>query len=425
MASYSNQENHELTRRAFINKAGYATLGLGSLGVLLAACGSDAISTTVATTSTAAARQLQLRTMGIGTTVLDSVLTEFQTKTGIPATGTQTGFGDMVPQWIQGGYRDQWDVMEAQGAQIAPLVAAGTLQPIKVADITHWNDLLEVFRVPGAAGQDGDGHPFTQIYTKAARDSGRLDEVWVVPTVWNGDTIGYRTDLIDEKLTSYGALWDPKYQGKVALFNSSLRAPMEVLATFVTAGEYQTEGTIGNPSKADVDFAIDFLIERKAEGQFRLLWDDFGAAIELLDTGEVSLMNAWEPIVREVAARGKPAVYATVKEGYNMWFHGIVLSAESQNYDAAVEYANFWHEGFAPAVVANQGYITPTPSVAQSALKGADSPIEGVNAWDYWYDGKGRDRGSVNDIASSAAWWWQFPDESEYLNSRWQDFVAS
>ena len=108
-----------------------------------------------------------------------------------------------------------------------------------------------------------------------------------------------------------------------------------------------------------------------------------------------------------------------------MWFHGIVLSSESPNYDAAVEYANFWHEGFAPAQVANQGYITPTPSVAQSALAGAESPVEGVNAWDYWYDGGGRDRGSVDDIASNAAWWWQFPDESEYLESRWQDFVAS
>ncbi|MXZ65953.1 MAG: ATP-binding cassette domain-containing protein [Acidimicrobiaceae bacterium] len=131
------------------------------------------------------------------------------------------------------------------------------------------------------------------------------------------------------------------------------------------------------------------------------------------------------PIVREVAARGKPAVYGTIKEGYNMWFHGIVLSAESPNYDAAVAYANFWHEGFAPAEVANQGYMTPTPSVAQPALEGADSPDAGVNAWDYWYNGGGRDRGSVDDIASKAAWWWQFPDESEYLESRWQDFVAA
>ena len=307
MKDKEGQQSPEISRRRFINNAGYATLGLGSLSALLAACGDDDSAEPAATTTTAAsaAQQLQLRTMGIGTTVLDPVLNEFEATSGIPATGTQLGFGEMVPQWIQGGYRDQWDVMEAQGAQIAPLVEAGTLQPIKVADITHWNDLLEVFRVPGAAGQDGDGHPFTQIYTQEARDSGALDEVWVVPTVWNGDSIGYRTDLIDEELTSYAALWDPKYQGNVALFNSSLRAPMEVLATFVTAGEYQTEGTIGNPSQADVDFAIDFLIERKSEGQFRLLWDDFGQAIELLDTGEVSLMNAWEPIVREVAARGE------------------------------------------------------------------------------------------------------------------------
>lgn len=425
----------ELDRRQFLRMT-----ATGLSGLIIVSCGTadqavddpaaspaagDEPDTGAEPTAAATTPTLSLHTMGIGTTVLDPVLQQFEAETGIPTQGTQLAFGDMVPQWTQGGYETQWDTIEAQGAQIDPLVAAETLQPIKVADITHWDQLLPVFTEEGAEGQDGDGHPFTQIYTQAAIDSGDLDEVWVVPTVWNGDSIGYRTDLIDEELTSYSSLWDPKFRGQVALFNSPLRAPMEVLATLSRAGEYQVQGTIGNPTRDDIDVAIEFLLERKRDGQFRLLWDDFGQAVELLASGEVALMNAWEPIVREVVAQGKPAVYGRVEEGYNMWFHGIALSAASANYDAAVQFANFWHEGPAAAEVANQGYITPAPQVAMPVLDEADSPEEGTSAWEYWYAGQGRDRGTVEDIAANAAWWWQFPDESDYLTTRWQDFVAA
>jgi putative spermidine/putrescine transport system substrate-binding protein len=408
------------TRRDFIMRSMGAVGVFGLGGLTLVSCGDDG----EGSGSTSGAK-LEVRTMGLGTTVLDPILKEFEKETGIKGKGTVLAFGDMVPQWINGGYENQWDTIEAQGAQVAPIWDAETLQPVPRSELQYWDQALSLFTEQGDPGQDADGHPFNQIYTPESIDSGSFDQMMIVPTVWNGDSIGYRTDLINEKLTSYAALWDPQFKGKVALFNSSLRAPMEVLLTESENGNYTLERTVGNPSRADIDYAIDFLIDKKKQGQFRLLWDDYGQAVELLASGEVSLMNAWEPIVREVVGQGKPAVYGRVQEGYNMWFHGIAVSSAVEDLDPVIEFINFWHSGFPGAQVAGQGYISPVPETVKPVLEEQSTNETNANDWEYWYEGEGRDRGSIEEIASRAGWWWQFPEESEYLDQRWQEFVSA
>jgi spermidine/putrescine-binding protein len=422
--------HRQLSRREFLRSAGLGAVGLASLTIV--GCGTgeqdnEGTSGTAAATTLAPTTTLQTLTLHHAEhSAFNPEINaqEFQRVSGIPTESTVITFVGLVPEWVQGGYT-RWDTIAPQGAQMAPLIEAGTLQVVRDSELEHWDKALPVFREPGAAGQDAELNPYSQIYTQEAMDSGRNDEFWVVPTVWNGDTIGYRTDLIDEDLNSYGALWDPKYRGQVGIFNSSLRAPMEVLATVSYDGSYQLEGTIGNPSQADIDYAIDFLIERKREGQFRVLWDDYGQAVELLANGEISLLNAWETIVTEVRSRGFPALYAPVREGYNMWFHGISVSSDTPNREAAIEFINFWHSGFPASKVVNSGYMTPIPDTAEDLLRETESPVEGVDAWEYWYAGGGRDRGSAADIASNGGWWWQFPDESEYLANRWEEFVSA
>lgn len=421
----------ELSRREFLRNVSLGAAGLASLTIVgCSAPGSNPGTTGAgagASTSLGSTTTLQTLTLSHAeTSGFNPQINaqEFARVSGIPTESSVITFEGLVPEWIQGGHT-RWDTVLPQGAQMTPLIESGTLQVIRRSELEHWDKALPLFREAGAAGQDAEMNPYSQAYTQEAIDSGSDDEFWVVPVVWNGDTIGYRTDLIDEKLNSYSALWDPKYRGKVGIFNSSLRAPMEVLSTFSHDGSYQLEGTIGNPSKADIDFAIDFLIERKKEGQFRVLWDDYGQAVELLANGEISLLNAWETIITEVNARGVPAIYAPVVEGYNMWFHGVSISSETPNREAAIEFINWWHSGFPASTIANSGYMTPIPETAEELLRETDSPVEGVDAWDYWYAGGGRDRGSAADIASNGGWWWQFPDESEYLANRWEEFVSA
>jgi putative spermidine/putrescine transport system substrate-binding protein len=47
----------------------------------------------------------------------------------------------------------------------------------------------------------------------------------------------------------------------------------------------------------EVKTVIDFLIERKRAGQFRVIWSSFEQAVDLLTSKEVHVLDGWEPIV--------------------------------------------------------------------------------------------------------------------------------
>ena len=88
------------------------------------------------------------------------------------------------------------------------------------------------------------------------------------------------------EVDSYSALFDPKFKGFTAIEDN-----------FTTTGQktalyMQKNGvaTIADPSDmtpGEVTSVIDFLIEKKKEGQFRLLWTSFEQSVSLFVNKEV------------------------------------------------------------------------------------------------------------------------------------------
>ena len=80
--------------------------------------------------------------------------------------------------------------------------------------------------------------------------------------------------------------------------------------------------SITNPddmTPAEIKTVVDFLIEKKKEGQFRTLWSSFEQAVNLLVSKEVKVLDCWEPMVFVAETKGVKAVYARPKEGYLLW----------------------------------------------------------------------------------------------------------
>ena len=49
---------------------------------------------------------------------------------------------------------------------------------------------------------------------------------------------------------------------------------------------------------------VNFLIEQKKAGQFRVIWNNFQQAVDLLVNKEVYVMDCWEPIVFVAKSKG-------------------------------------------------------------------------------------------------------------------------
>ena len=55
---------------------------------------------------------------------------------------------------------------------------------------------------------------------------------------------------------------------------------------------------------AEIKTVVDFLIEKKKAGQFRVIWSSFEQSVNLLTSREVYVMDCWEPMVFVAKKKG-------------------------------------------------------------------------------------------------------------------------
>lgn len=365
----------------------------------------------------------RLRTVGLATTVQDRILDNFQKASGV---GSVAGKADIFPntqtEILSGS--DAYDCWEIIAERLPAMIATNRNQPIDPAELKNWNNVRDTFLTPSdrwALSQQIVG----QIWADEAQTLLNM-----VPAVYNFDSIGYRPDLVDaEEASTWAALFDPKFRGKTGLNMDPLIAFGQAIMAMNTLGLLEVENP-GNPDREAIEEAARFLITKKKEGQFRALWGDFGELVNLLASGEMVIVDAWQPAVMAVKAQGVQCSYATMKEGYRGWAIGPMPIRGTPNLEAVMAYADYWLSGPPGVTVSEQGYYSPTSNVRNHM-----SPEK----YAFWYEGapwvgeseRGihegdlRDGGSLEERAANVAYWHQWPDEYDLLIRKWDEFLSA
>lgn len=184
--------------------------------------------------------------------------------------------------------------------------AAGLLQPIDVARLSHWPDLLEPLRqIPGT--NDGGEH-------------------WFVPVDWGTTSVIYRPDLVEIDEESYRLLWDERYAGKLALGEDVTES---VIMAALAAG-------IADPfnmSDADLARVRDSLIHQR--DLLRYYWSDSSVIIEDLKSGNLVATSGWSDTYFALKQEGVPVKYMNPVEGVLSWCCGLVLLKSAADADQA------------------------------------------------------------------------------------------
>ena len=364
-----------------------------------------------------------LRTVGLSVTVQERILDDFQKKSGV---GNISGKADIYPntqtELLSGS--KAYDCWETIGERLPAMTATKTIRPIDTSKLSNWNSIRSTF-----TDADPKMEARAQISGQIWADSAQT-KLWMVPTVYNYDSIGYRPDLVDaEEANTWTSIFDDKFKGKTGLNVDPLIAFGQAILAMNSLGLLEVPNP-GNPNKAEIDEATKFLISKKKGGQFRALWGDFGELVNLLASGEMILADAWQPAVMAVKAQGIPCSYAVPKEGYRGWSIGISLIGSSPNEDAVMAYADYWLSGPPAITVSEQGYYSPTTTIQNVMPK---------DKYAFWYEGKPwvgapdrgiqegdlRDGGSLAERASQCAYWHQWPDAYDHLMLRWDEFLSA
>ncbi len=365
----------------------------------------------------------ELRTVGLSVTVQERILADFKAKSGVKAvSGKGAIFPDTQTELLSGS--TAYDCWEIIGERLPAMIATNKIDSVPTSALKNWGNIRDTFVKPSPKWKAKD-----QIVGQIWKDEGQT-ELWMVPTVYNYDSIGYRPDLVSkEEASTWAALFDDKFRGKTGLNVDPLIAFGQAVLAMNTLKLLEVPNP-GNPDKKAIDEASKFLISKKKGGQFRALWGDFGELVNLLASGEMIIADAWQPAVMAVKAQGKPCTYALPKEGYRAWAIGVSPITGTPNKEAVIAYADYWLSGPPAITVSEQGYYSPTTNIKN---------VMDPDKYAFWYEGKPwkgapergikegdlRDGGSLDQRASTVAYWHQWPDEYDYLMKKWDEFLSA
>jgi putative spermidine/putrescine transport system substrate-binding protein len=355
--------------------------------------------------------------------VQDRILQDFKKASDVGSvSGTAATFPDAQTKILSGS--SDFDCWEIIGERLPALVQTNKDAPVETSGLKNWESIRDTF-----TKADPKWPAKAQIVGQIWTDDDHT-KLYMVPAVYNYDSIGYNPDKVSaEEANTWTCLFDDKFKGKSGLNTDPLIAFGQAIMAMNTLGLLKVENP-GNPPKEAITEAAKFLISKKKGGQFRALWGDFGELVNLLASGEMVVSDAWQPAVMAVKAQGKPCKYAVPKEGYRAWAIGPAMIAGTANKDAVLAYADYWLSGPPGITVSEQGYYSPTTNIEK---------VMAPDRYAFWYEGapwkeaewRGikpgdlRDGGSLKERAAHVAYWHQWPDEYDYLVSKWDEFLSA
>lgn len=314
----------------------------------------------------------------------------------------------VVNQLVAGGGRRAFDVINIVGGMQQPLVDADLILPIEVDRLSHWdaNHYIADFLAPGTPGFDFIGYQ---------------DTVYGVPTVLQADSFAYLPDETGE-LDSLGALFDPRFRGFVALEDNYTTAGQKTALYLQQSGLADIDDP-SNLTPGELRTVIDFLIEKKQEGQFRLLWSSFEQAVQLLVSKEVHVMDCWEPMVIVANQQGANVRYAQPSEGYLLWAMAAYIvnnpTRSEEQLEATYQMLDFMLGPWYGATITDmRGYMT-NPLAADFARESDafdQATAERVAAIDEDVKQK---------FEFGGTWQNRWPDEVDLYEEEWQRFKSA
>lgn len=310
---------------------------------------------------------------------------------------------------LAGGGKSTYDIINIVGGMQKPLVDNNLIDPIDTAKLPNWakNSYLQEFFSPGKPGFNFIGYK---------------DTIYGVPTILQGDSFAYLPEATGEQ-NSYGALFDPKFKGYVALEDNYTTAGQKT-ALYLKANNLAKIANPDDMTPAEFKTVIDFLIEQKRQGQFRTLWSSFEQAVNLMVSKEVKVIDCWEPMIGAAEAKGVKWVYAKPNEGYLLWAMAAYLvknpKRTPEQTKAAYQLLDFllgpW---YGAKISLTRRYMTNSQAVPYAKATPADFKPEEAEKI------AAIDAGVKNKYKQGGTWQNRWPTAVETYESEWARFKAA
>ena len=269
---------------------------------------------------------------------------------------TFAGTGDEMFAAMQGSGGTTYDMVSASSDLPQRLYDAGLLMEIDPAKLSNFPDLYEQFQKPPYITFD--------------------DKLYGVNFAWGPTIMLYNPDAIAEAPTSWNAMLDEQYSGKITTWNYPLQIAQYAL---LLDPKPEDPFLLDDEQLAQVK---DILVKQRP--LVRKYWDLGGEVAELFLNGEVVIGDGWPWITLQIQGSEGKVAEATPEEGVTGWSDSWCISNKAANPELALKWADFMigPDGQVGVVenlnygITNKKVVDGLPMETREQLRMVDVPAE-------------------------------------------------
>jgi putative spermidine/putrescine transport system substrate-binding protein len=322
-------------RRRFAARAAFAVV-TAALCLLAAGCGGGGSSESESSLPTS---------IGAGEGSLSLVAWEgyaqpqwvkpFEQETGCKVTRKYAGSSDEMVTLMRSGAN--YDMVSASGDASLRLIKGAEVQEVNPDLIPDFKNFIEALKSPPHNTVDGKHYG--------------------ISLQWGPNTLLYNTQQIKPAPTSWGAIYDPKYKGKVTVPDN----PIQIADAALYLSKTKPELGIEDPyelTQEQFDAAVALLKEQKP--LVKKYWALASDEIDLFKNGDATIGASWPYQTNTLIADKVPVKDGIPTEGATGWADTWMIAKNSQH----VNCAYLWMKHVStPKVQAQQAiYFGETPA---------------------------------------------------------------
>ena len=263
------------------------------------------------------------------------VVSEFERLTGCKVNYTTFESNENMYSKLSGG-GVSYDVIVPSDYMVERLMSEDMLEPLDYANIPNYEKYF-------------DSEKYGYLVENGISDYAVIYNVGTTILIYN-------TKYVKEKPTSWKALWDEQYKGKVLMFNNPRDA--FAIAQFLLGQDLNTV------SKEDWDNAAELLLEQRQKVKPEYVMDEVFIKME---SGDYALASYYAGDYELMKANNPDLDFVLPEEGVNTFYDAFCIPRGTQNKKGAEAFINFMME---PEVaLANAEYIyyaTPNKAVVET-----------------------------------------------------------
>jgi putative spermidine/putrescine transport system substrate-binding protein len=236
----------------------------------------------------------------------------FEKQTGCQVHAKYAGSSDEMVTLMRQGGGSQYDMVSASGDASLRLIRGGNVQPVNVNLVPGWKDFIPQLKSPQHNTVDGKHYG--------------------ISLQWGPNTLLWNTKHVTPAPTSWAAIYDPKYKGKVTVPDN----PIQIADAAVYLAKKDPSLGIKDPyelNEKQFNAAVDLL--KKQKPLIKKYWGLASDEIDLFKSGDAVIGASWPYQTNTLAAAKVPVKDTIPAEGATGWADTWMLSSKAKHPNCA------------------------------------------------------------------------------------------